>query len=314
MFERRDGRAYNCLRHAKVSFNTFGYAAGSVLFELGNTKVLCSASMQNGVPPFLKGKKTGWLTAEYAMLPTSSTNRIVREATLMRKNGRSVEISRLIGRSLRTIVNLDAIGERTIYIDCDVLQADGGTRTACITGACLALRAAQAYWLKRKFIKEIILTDHVAAISVGVINTTGDNSNNQDNLDKSPNDSSSDNSSDNTHDVLLDLSYEEDSIADADFNFVITKSNKIVEIQGGAEKGLITWEQFEKAKEFACLGVSNILNIGDNLFDAVFSKKSCDYSQETKSLENSSCDAREKSKKEHGKKNNKTPFFSLANR
>ena len=299
LFQRKDGRQPDHLRIINVSFNTFGYAAGSVLFELGNTKVLCSVSLQNGVPHFLKGKKTGWLTAEYAMLPTSTMNRMVREISSMRRNGRSVEISRLIGRSLRTIVDLDILGERTIYIDCDVLQADGGTRTACITGACLALRAAVDYWLENRVIKETIITDTLAAVSVGVVNGV----------------------------PLLDLNYQEDSNADADFNFVITKSNKIVEIQGASEGATVSWEQFERARELAVTGVRELIKIGDQLFD----QEAGDQSVEQNVAQNINKNASQKTsiqgavnsghRKQDARntfsqnRNNKKPaFFSLKNR
>jgi len=237
---RKDCRKSDQLRNVKISFNVFGYAAGSVLFELGNTKVLCSVNLQQNVPHFLKGKKTGWLTAEYAMLPTSSKTRIQREASVMRRNGRSVEISRLIGRSLRSVVDLSLIGERTIVVDCDVLQADGGTRTACITGAFLALRAAFSSWIENKLIKENIITDSLAAISVGIV-------------DGCP---------------LLDIDFAEDSCADADFNFVITRSNKIVEIQGSSEGATVSWQQFEQAKNLAIKGVNELFEIGNTFFDA----------------------------------------------
>ncbi|MFC1841634.1 ribonuclease PH [Candidatus Dependentiae bacterium] len=240
--ERKDGRKPSQIRNISVTFNAFGYADGSVLFEVGNTKVLCSVSLQQGVPHFLKGSKKGWLTAEYSMLPTSTTNRIARESTLMRKNGRSVEISRLIGRSLRSIVDLDFFGERTIYVDCDVLQADGGTRTASITGACLALRAAVANWLQKGMIRETIITDYVAAISVGVLQDQ----------------------------VLLDLNFQEDSSADADFNFVLTKSNTIVEIQGASEGQTVTWDHFERAKQGALQGVAQLFAITDGVFNKKF--------------------------------------------
>jgi len=240
--ERRGHRKSDQLRNVTISFNVFGYSAGSVLFEVGRTKVLCSVSLQNGVPQFLKGKKTGWLTAEYAMLPTSCATRIARESTLMRRNGRSMEISRLIGRSLRTIVDLSLIGERTIYIDCDVLQADGGTRTACITGSFLALRVAVNSWLKKNMIRENMLTDSLAAISVGIV-------------DDIP---------------LLDLNFDEDSRADADFNFVITGSNKIVEIQGSSEGATVSWGQFDKAKDLAINGVDQLIKIGDKRFEKEF--------------------------------------------
>lgn len=241
-FIRIDGRKSNELRDVKISFNSFGYAAGSVLFEVGNTKVLCCVSLQPGVPKFLKGKKTGWLTAEYSMLPMSSEQRVEREGTTMRKNGRSVEISRLIGRSLRTIIDFNLLGERTIYIDCDVLQADGGTRTACITGSCLALRAAVNYWLENKIISENIIKDELASVSVGVVSGV----------------------------PLLDLSYDEDSNADADFNFVITGSNKIVEMQGATEGEFISWQQFEQVRQLACSGVQEILSITGKIFEKEF--------------------------------------------
>lgn len=241
-FVRRDGRLPETLRNIKVTFNAFGYAAGSVLFEIGNTKVMCCASLQPGVPKFLKGKKTGWLTAEYSMLPMSSQERIEREATTMRRNGRSVEISRLIGRSLRTIIDFDKIGEKTIYIDCDVLQADGGTRTACITGSCLALRAAVVYWLENKIISQNILKGGLASVSVGVFEGL----------------------------PLLDLSYDEDSRADADFNFVITDSDKIVELQGAAEGSSISWDQFEGVKNLACSGTKKLFELCDEFFEREF--------------------------------------------
>ncbi|KKP29896.1 MAG: Ribonuclease PH [candidate division TM6 bacterium GW2011_GWF2_30_66] len=273
---RKDGRSPQNLREIKVEFNTFGYAAGSVLFEVGNTKVLCSVSLQVGVPKFLKGQKKGWLTAEYSMLPMSSQQRIEREATVMRKNGRSVEISRLIGRSLRTIIDFDLLGERTIYIDCDVLQADGGTRTACITGACLALRTAVDFWLRNKIIRETIIKDSLASISVGVVDGL----------------------------AVLDLSYEEDSRADADFNFVITKSNKIVEIQGASEGNFVSWEQFEQAKELACSGIKELLKVGDNIFEHNFGK----------SKDSSDLDKLNELGNQDNNKNFKAPLFSLGNR
>ena len=206
--KRSDGRTKDQLRTLKVIHDTFGYADGSVLFQIGNTKVLCSVSIQAGVPPFLKGKKTGWLTAEYAMLPTATKQRTQRPSSALKQQGRSVEISRLIGRVFRTVVDLDALGERTIIVDCDVLQADGGTRAAAISGACLALYKAQQRWLYNKRIEQPFLIDTIAAISVGV-------------LQGQP---------------LLDLDFSEDSLIDGDFNFVLSRSGNVVEIQGTAEK------------------------------------------------------------------------------
>ena len=239
IIERKGCRKPDQLRDVTVSFNVFGYSSGSVLLEIGNTKVLCSVSLQQHVPNFLKGKKIGWLTAEYAMLPTSSATRVPREASIMRRNGRSVEISRLIGRSLRSIVDLSLLGERTIFVDCDVLQADGGTRTACITGAFLALRAAVDHWLNNKIIRENILTDSLAAISVGIVDGT----------------------------ALLDIDFSEDSNADADFNFVITRSNNIVELQGSSEGATVSWQQFEQVKDLAIKGVNDLFEAGNTFFD-----------------------------------------------
>jgi len=230
MVQRYDGRKQGQLREIKVTFNIFDYAAGSVLFEMGRTKVLCAVSLQQSVPSFLKGKKQGWLTAEYSMLPASTLIRTVRESSLMRRNDRCTEISRFIGRSLRAIVNLSSIGENTIIVDCDVLQADGGTRTASITGASLALRVAVSKWFKDKMIINDILTDDIAAISFGFINGI----------------------------PLLDLDFCEDSKADADFNLVVTKTNKLVEIQGASEGQVVSWNQFEKARIMACEGIEQI--------------------------------------------------------
>ncbi len=228
--QRAYGRKFDQLRDVKISYNVFGYAPGSVLFELGNTKVLCSVSMQVGVPPFLKGSKTGWLTAEYAMLPTSCKVRSSRESTQAKRNDRSVEISRLIGRSLRAVADLSKIGERTIHVDCDVLQADGSTRTASITGAYLALEKAISRWIETGELLESILTDSVAAVSAGISNGN----------------------------ALLDLDYAEDSIIDADYNFVLTQSGKVIEIQGAAEKQASTWQEFEQLKNLAIKGTNDL--------------------------------------------------------
>ncbi len=225
--QRHDGRSFDALRKVKATFNSFGYAPGVVLFEMGRTKVLCAVSMQNKVPPFLRGKGKGWLTAEYAMLPTSTGVRTPRESVTMRKNGRSVEISRLIGRSLRSIVNFELFGERTIIVDCDVLQADGGTRTACITGASLALHAAVCKWIADKTISQNILTGSVAGLSVGCLGGK----------------------------PLLDLDFSEDSKVDADFNIVMTSAGQLVEFQGAAEGSTLSWEEFEQVRALAVNGI-----------------------------------------------------------
>lgn len=233
--QRASGRTFDQMRTVTISYNAFGYAPGSVLFELGNTKVLCSVSMQVGVPPFLKGTKTGWLTAEYAMLPTSCKTRATRESTQAKRNDRSIEISRLIGRSLRAVVDLSKIGERTIHVDCDVLQADGSTRTASITGAYLALQMAVARWLEMGDLIHTIIHDSVAAVSAGFIDGV----------------------------ALLDLDYAEDSIIDADYNFILTRSQKIIEIQGAAEKNAVTWHDFDQLKSLALKGTHDLFKIID---------------------------------------------------
>lgn len=239
--QRVDGRSCDQLRPLRISYNVFGYAPGSVLFELGDTKVLCAVTLQAGVPHFLKGKKVGWLTAEYAMLPTSTAYRSARESENGKRNGRSVEISRLIGRSLRTIVDLSLIGERTITIDCDVLQADGGTRTACITAASLALEQAQKVWLEQHIITQPILTDRLAAISLGL----------------------------KEGHALLDLNFEEDSSIDADFNIVMTASGKLIEIQGSAEGAGYTWEQFEAVRVMAGNAIQKLFVLSAETTDPV---------------------------------------------
>jgi ribonuclease PH len=233
MQKRLNGRASNQLRPIKVTYDIFEYAAGSVLYEIGKTKVLCSVTLQSGVPPFLRSKKTGWLTAEYAMLPAATHVRTMRESSSVKRNGRNVEISRMIGRVLRSIVNLGALGERTVIIDCDVQQADGGTRTACITGACLALKAAADTWYHQGIIEGQLLRDEVAAISVGVMDDA----------------------------VLLDVDFLEDSALLADFNVVLTRSGKLVEIQGAAEKHPLNWDQFEMIRLLAQEGISQIFSI-----------------------------------------------------
>jgi len=230
---RNDGRTPDQLRPVSFSRGIYDYAAGSVLFEMGKTKVLCAVSMQQGVPQFLRGKGAGWLTAEYALLPTSTTTRTQREGSSNKKDGRAVEIARFIGRCFRSVIDVSGIGERTITIDCDVLQADGGTRTAAITGAFMALMMAQEKWLATRVINKPIITENIAAVSVGVV---------QDN-------------------VFLDLNCGEDNVATADFNFVITQSNKVIEMQGGAETSPLSWDMFEQVRTMACAGVEQLFDI-----------------------------------------------------
>ncbi len=240
--KRSDGRKHNELRSLKLSHNIYEYTPGSVLIELGKTKVLCAVTLQPTVPHFMRGKGTGWLTAEYALLPASTSCRTQREVSAMRRNHRSVEISRLISRSLRTIINFSALGERSIMVDCDVLQADGGTRTASIIGAFAALSMAQAQWKADGVITEDILEHTIAAISVGVLQ------------DKS---------------LVLDPDYHEDSSGIADINFIMTHSGDVIEVQGGAEQEPIAWQQMINAGELAREGMRSIATfLQENSFKA----------------------------------------------
>jgi len=205
--ERSFGRAAHELRPVRITRACSRHAEGSALIEFGDTRVLCTASVEERVPPFLKGKGQGWLTAEYGMLPRSTSTRTEREATRGRQGGRTLEIQRLIGRSLRAVVDLSRLGERTLQIDCDVLQADGGTRTAAITGAFVAAYDALRWLRKQGLIAELPLRDFVAAVSVGIHGGR----------------------------VLVDLDYAEDSTCETDMNVVMTASGGFVEVQGTAE-------------------------------------------------------------------------------
>jgi ribonuclease PH len=205
---RRDGRRKDQLRPVKITRDFITHAEGSVLIEMGGTKVICTASVEEKVPPFLKDKRLGWVTAEYAMLPRATQERTQREAVRGKQGGRTLEIQRLVGRSLRAIIDQAEMGERTIWIDCDVIQADGGTRTASITGAFSALADAFAVLKKKGLIKARPLTDYLAAVSVGRVGG----------------------------EVLVDLAYEEDSKAEVDMNLVMTGDGRFVEVQGTAER------------------------------------------------------------------------------
>jgi ribonuclease PH len=210
---RVDGRKADELRRIKITRNYLKNVEGSALIEMGETKVICAATVENSVPPFLRGKGTGWVTAEYAMLPRSSAQRISRERSKV--GGRTHEIQRLIGRSLRSVVDMNALGERSVLIDCDVVQADGGTRTASITGAYIALVDALRFIAREGRIDAIPVTDYLAAVSVGILGGK----------------------------PMLDLCYTEDSAAEVDMNLVMTGTGKIVEVQGTAEG-----EPFSKAE------------------------------------------------------------------
>src|SRR6478609_8174524 len=204
---RSDNRAPNQLRETPITSHYMPHAEGSVLIEAGRTRVICTASVEDRVPPFLRNTGKGWVTAEYGMLPRATNTRMQREASTGKIGGRTQEIQRLIGRSLRAVTKLPALGERTIYVDCDVIQADGGTRTASITGAFVALALALEKLKQRDVIRTIPLTDYVAATSVGIV-------------DGEP---------------LLDLAYEDDSRAEVDMNVVKTGKGKFIEVQGTAE-------------------------------------------------------------------------------
>lgn len=227
---RFDGRRRDQVRPIKVTRNFIKHAEGSVLIEMGDTKVICTASVEEKVPPFLRDKGKGWVTAEYAMLPRSTHERSPREAVKGRQGGRTVEIQRLVGRALRAVTDTTLMGERTVWVDCDVIQADGGTRTASITGSFIALADACAVLKKKELIKKSPLTDYLAAISVGKVGG----------------------------EVLVDLAYQEDSLADVDLNLVMTGSGRYVEVQGTAER-----TPFEKKDmdEFLALGWTAIQDL-----------------------------------------------------
>ncbi len=227
---RSNGRPNDKIRDIKISKNFLKFPDGSVLVEMGETKVICGVSIEEKVPPFLKNTKKGWLTAEYSMLPRATLSRTTRESSQGRVGGRTHEIQRLIGRALRAVVNLDVIGERTIWVDCDVIQADGGTRTASITGAFVALVEALWNLKKRGVIQKIPLRDSVAAVSCGIVNGA----------------------------CLLDLAYEEDSTADVDMNFVMTGKGMLVEVQGTAEKSPFSKELFDAMYECSARGIAEI--------------------------------------------------------
>ena len=228
---RTDGRKQNQLRTLKITPSYIKTADGSVLIEMGDTKVICTAKLEERVPPFLRNSGKGWITAEYGMLPGSSLQRIGRESSRGKVGGRTHEIQRLIGRSLRAIADLKLLGERTIWIDCDVIQADGGTRTASITGAYVAVAEAVKSWLDKGKLLQTPIKDAVAAVSIGIVEGR----------------------------ILLDLCYVEDSTADVDMNFVMTGSGKFIEVQGTAESAPFTRKQMERMAEIAQDGIKELL-------------------------------------------------------
>src|ERR1044072_5897499 len=232
-FARTDGRAPDELRPARITPGFLPYAEGSVLIEMGNTRVVCSASLEDRVPPFLRNTGQGWLTAEYAMLPRATQTRTGREIGRGGPSGRTHEIQRLIGRSLRAIADMKVLGERTITIDCDVLQADGGTRTAALTGAYVALALASQQLVKAGKIQRSVVHDQVAAISVGIVGNT----------------------------PLLDLKYDEDSRAEVDMNVVCTGDGRFIELQGTAEREPFSRSQMDELVALASRGIETLIGI-----------------------------------------------------
>jgi len=227
----RTGRKNDEMREVRVTKNYIMHPEGSVLIEFGNTKVICNATVEEKIPPFLRGSGTGWITAEYSMLPRATNNRVQREASKGKIAGRTMEIQRLIGRALRSAIDLGKLGERTIIIDCDVIQADGGTRTASITGAYLAMELAIEKLIDERKLNEIPIISKVAAISVGKIK----------------------------NEILLDLEYEEDSKADVDMNIIMNDKGEFIEIQGTGEEATFTQDDLMK-----------FIEVSKNAFEKLF--------------------------------------------
>lgn len=230
---RTDGRNENELRQVHIETGYVKHPEGSVLITVGETKVICNASIEDRVPPFMRGQGKGWVTAEYAMLPRATESRNIRESSKGKVTGRTMEIQRLIGRSLRAVVDLEQFGERTLWVDCDVIQADGGTRTASITGAFVAMVLAFGKLVKQGTIKKLPIKDFLAATSVGVL-PTGEE--------------------------ILDLCYEEDSKAQVDMNVVMTGNGEFVELQGTGEEATFSYPQLQKMIELAQGGIGELFD------------------------------------------------------
>ncbi len=228
---RSDDRLPDTIRKVKIEKDHIKHAEGSVLIEMGDTRVICTATVEDRVPPFMQNTGRGWVTSEYSMLPRSTTIRTVREAATGKRGGRTHEIQRLIGRSMRAVADLKGFGERTILLDCDVIQADGGTRTASITGAFIALAEAFHTLKVRGKIEGIPLSDYLAAISVGIVNG----------------------------EILLDLNYEEDSKAEVDMNYVMTRGGLFTEVQGTGERRPFSKDQMDRMTEFASKGIEELI-------------------------------------------------------
>jgi len=231
MVYRSDNRAPDQMRPTNILPDYISTAEGSVLVELGNTRVICTASIESTVPQFLRNAGKGWITAEYGMLPRSTLTRTPREVSKGRPSGRTHEIQRLIGRSLRAVTDLDRLGERTVWIDCDVIQADGGTRTASITGAFVALGLALEKLVEAGTLTSVPLRDFVAAVSIGIVDG----------------------------EILLDLCYEEDSRAEVDMNFVMTAGRKLIEVQATAERQAFDEQQLDRMLTLAAQGVQSLI-------------------------------------------------------
>jgi ribonuclease PH len=241
---RTDGRSTSALRPTKITPGFLAHAEGSVLIEVGRTRVICAASIEDRVPSFLRNTGKGWVTAEYGMLPRATSTRTQREASAGKVGGRTQEIQRLIGRSLRSVMHLPALGERTIWVDCDVIQADGGTRTASITGGFVALALALQRMKELALIRDVPLTDFVAATSVGIVDG----------------------------EALLDLAYDEDSRAEVDMNFVKTGAGKFIELQGTAEGQPFDRRALDALMELADTGIKQLIEIQRSIVGDVVRK------------------------------------------
>lgn len=233
MVERIDGRKKDEIRKIKITRNYISHADGSVFIEMGKTRIVCTATVEDKVPKFLAGKGSGWITAEYDMIPSAAPQRIVRAQTAGRINGRTHEIQRLIGRSLRSVVDLNKIGERTIWIDCDVIEADGGTRTASITGSFIALFDCMHSMIERKIIDIMTVERFLAAVSVGIVDG----------------------------EILVDLCFKEDSKAQVDMNVVMNSRDELIEVQSTAEVTPFSREDFDKMLEKAIIAIKEIIEI-----------------------------------------------------
>lgn len=233
---RPSNREHDQLRPIAITRNFTNHAEGSVLVEFGQTRVICNASIIEGVPRFLKGKNQGWITAEYGMLPRATHSRTEREASKGKQGGRTLEIQRLIGRSLRACIDLKILGENTITLDCDVIQADGGTRTAAITGACVAMRDAINWMVQREKIRKMPTFNFVAAVSVGIYRGQ----------------------------AVLDLDYAEDVLAETDMNIVMNEQGHFIEVQGTAEDNSFTREQLNSMLSLAEIGIPKLIEIQKN--------------------------------------------------